>query len=36
MGFMYKSLDRMSDEKRDAIQADTRRFFSAIETNEKV
>ena len=36
MGFMYKSLDRMSDEKRHAIQADTRRFFSAIETNEKV
>ncbi len=36
MGFMYKSLDRMSDEKREAVQDDTRRFFTAIDTNEKV
>jgi (6-4)DNA photolyase len=36
MGFMYKSLDRMSDEKRRAIQDDSRRFFNAIAENEKV
>ena len=36
MGFMYKSLDRMTDEKRDAIQDDTRRFFKALQANEKV
>ena len=36
MGFMYKSLDRMSDEKRQAGQDDTRRFFIAIDANEKV
>jgi len=36
MGFMYKSLDRMSGEKRQAIQDDTRRFFSRISDNEKV
>ena len=36
MGFMYKSLDRMSDEKRQSVQDDTRRFFTAIDANEKV
>lgn len=36
MGFMYKSLDRMGDKKRQAIQDDSRRFFKAIENNEKV
>lgn len=36
MGFMYKSLDRMSEEKRQAIRDDSRRFFNAIEANEKV
>lgn len=36
MGFMYKSLDRMSDEKRQAIQGDSRRFFKAIAADEKV
>ena len=36
MGFMFKSLDRMSDEKRQAIQDDSRRFFKAVEANEKV
>ena len=36
MGFMYKSLDRMSDEKRQAVRDDTRRFFIAIDANEKV
>ena len=36
MGFMYKSLDRMSEEKRQAIRDDSRRFFKAIEADEKV
>ena len=36
MGFMYKSLDRMDDEKRQAIQDDSRRFFNAIDSDEKV
>ena len=36
MGFMYNSLDRMSDEKRKAIQDDSRRFFNAIAADEKV
>ena len=36
MGFMYKTLDRMSDEKREAIKDDTRRFFNALEHHEKV
>lgn len=35
MGFMYKSLDRMTDEKRDAIRADTDRFFKEIGLDEK-
>jgi len=33
---MYKSLDRMSDEKRQSVQDDTCRFFTAIDANEKV
>ena len=36
MGFMYKTLDRMSGEKRDAIKDDAHRFLKAIENNEKV
>ncbi|MEP3639971.1 MAG: cryptochrome/photolyase family protein [Paracoccaceae bacterium] len=36
MGFMYKSLDRMNAEKRQAIQDDSRRFFNAMQANEKV
>ncbi|MEP5153296.1 cryptochrome/photolyase family protein [Planktotalea sp.] len=36
MGFMYKTLDRMGEEKREAIKDDTRRFFNALEQNEKV
>lgn len=36
LGFMYKTLDRMGDDKRDAVKEDTRRFFKAIENNEKV
>ena len=36
MGFMYKSLDRMNGEKRQAIQDDSRQFFNALQANEKV
>lgn len=36
MGFMYKSLDRMTDEKRHAIRADTNRFFKEIAADEKI
>lgn len=36
MGFMYKTLDRMSDEKRQAIGEDTRRFLIEIGSNEEV
>ncbi|MCL4105013.1 UNVERIFIED_CONTAM: hypothetical protein GTU68_018720 [Idotea baltica] len=36
MGFMFKSLGRMSDEKRAAIADDSARFFKAIENGEKV
>ena len=36
MGFMYKSLDRMTDEKRQAIRADTNRFFKEIAEDEKI
>ena len=36
MGFMYKTLDRMDDEKRQAIQDDSNRFFRAIDADEKV
>lgn len=36
LGFMYSTLDRMGDDKRRAIKEDTRRFFKAIENNEKV
>lgn len=36
MGFMYKNLDRMDDEKRQAVQDDSRRFFRAMEANEKI
>ncbi|MCK0104491.1 cryptochrome/photolyase family protein [Pseudohalocynthiibacter sp. F2068] len=35
MGFAYKGLDRMTDEKRSAIRADTERFFNEIEAYEK-
>lgn len=35
MGFMYKSLDRMTDEKRHAIHADTDRFFKEIAIHGK-
>lgn len=36
MGLTYKSLDRMNEEKREAIQDDSTRFFTAMEANEKV
>jgi deoxyribodipyrimidine photolyase-related protein len=36
MGFVFKTLDRMSDEKRKAIGDDAARFFKAMENNEKV
>ncbi len=36
MGFVFKTLDRMSDEKRKAIGDDAARFFKALENNEKV
>lgn len=36
MGFVFKTLDRMSDEKRQAIKQDTARFFKALENHEKV
>jgi deoxyribodipyrimidine photolyase-related protein len=36
MGFMYKSLDRMTNEKRQAIRADTNRFFKEITEDEKI
>lgn len=36
LGFMYKTLDRMGDEKRQAVKDDSRRFFNAIDNNEKV
>mgnify|MGYP000361907879 CR=1 FL=1 len=36
MGFMYKTLSRMSNEKRKAIADDSQRFFNAIRFNEKI
>lgn len=36
MGMIYRNLDRMDDTKRLAIQEDSRRFFNAINTDEKV
>ena len=36
MGLVYKNLDRMDDEKQDAIASDSQRFFKALEHNEKV
>ncbi|WP_050526079.1 cryptochrome/photolyase family protein [Pseudorhodobacter aquimaris] len=35
MAFMYKSLDRMAEEKRHAIRTDTDRFFKEIGSDEK-
>jgi deoxyribodipyrimidine photolyase-related protein len=36
MGLVYKNLDRMDDEKRLAIGADSNRFFKALARDEKV
>lgn len=36
LGMIYRSLDRMTEEKVTAIQEDSRRFFKALENNEKV
>lgn len=36
MGFMYKTLDRMDSDKRQAIKDDTLRFFKALADEEKV
>ena len=36
LGFVYKTLDRMSDEKRDAVSADSASFFKAMKNHEKV
>ena len=36
MGLIYRNLDRMNDEKRFAVEADSQRFFKALEHDEKV
>lgn len=36
MGFVFKTLDRMSAEKRAAIQDDSTRFLKALDAHEKV
>ena len=36
LGHSYRTLDRMTEEKVLAIQEDSRRFFKALENNEKV
>lgn len=36
MGFVYKTLDRMNENKRQAIRDDVSRFFRALENREKV
>jgi deoxyribodipyrimidine photolyase-related protein len=36
MSMMYNMLDKMSDEKIQAVKDDSRRFFKALENNEKV
>ena len=36
LGFVFKTLDRMSDEKRAASRADSARFFQALENRENV
>lgn len=36
LAMIYKTLERMSDEKKQTIQQDSQRFFSALDNNEKV
>ena len=36
LGMMYKTIERMKDDKKSAITDDSRRFFKALENDEKV
>jgi deoxyribodipyrimidine photolyase-related protein len=36
MGLIYKSLARMSDEKRDAIASDSRQFLKALDSKQTI
>lgn len=36
LAMIYKTLERMTDEKKHAIQEDSHRFFAALDNNEKV
>lgn len=36
LGFVYKNLDRMNDEKIEAIKKDSRRFLKSLENGEEV
>ena len=36
LGMPYRTLNRMTDEKREAIRNDSDRFFLKLENNEKV
>ena len=36
LGMMYKTIERMKDDKKSAIADDSRRFFKALENDEKV
>ena len=36
LGMMYKSLERMGEEKVHAVKEDSRRFFKALDANEKI
>lgn len=36
MGMMYKTLERMGEEKVQAVKEDSRRFFKALDNHEKV
>ncbi len=36
LGMIYKTLERMNDDKIDAIKNDSQRFFKALKNNEKV
>lgn len=36
LGMVYRTLDRMGEDKAKAVEADSRRFFKALEHDEKV
>lgn len=36
LGFVYRNLSKMNDAKRIAVSADSKRFFTALDNNEKV